>query len=164
MSPRIDCVLPYQEAALLAEAHKTSTITTEDYVEDGTRLVAYVPPSLRNRIERACAQAGTAFADEAPKLASRARRGTGDKSAKALSKRKRAVAQRTRHGLVQRGQSESELNVCAARRARPGAKRAVARWRARALADEPWREHRAKVLCQALLRVESNGDMAGLVG
>ena len=111
MSPRIDCVLPYPEAALLAEAHKTSTITTEDYVEDGTRLVAYVPPSLRNRIERACAQAGTAFSDEAPKLASRARRGTGDKSAKALSKRKRAVAQRTREADEIGDIPEAELDI-----------------------------------------------------
>ena len=53
---RVDCVLPYACAALLAEVHKTGTIETEEYVDDGTRLVAYVPPSLRNRLEKACSK------------------------------------------------------------------------------------------------------------
>ena len=50
---RVDCVLPYSCAALLAEVHKTGTIEVEDYVDDGTRIVAYVPASLRNRLEKA---------------------------------------------------------------------------------------------------------------
>ena len=50
---RVDCVLPYSCAALLAEVHKTGTIEVEEYVADGTRLVAYVPGSLRNRLEKA---------------------------------------------------------------------------------------------------------------
>ena len=53
MCSKVDCVLPYQEAALLAEAHKTATIELEEYVEDGTHLIAYVPSSLRNRLEKA---------------------------------------------------------------------------------------------------------------
>lgn len=67
MAIEVDCVLPYAEAALLAETHKTSTITTEEYVEQGTRLVAFVPASLRNRLEKACNAAGTPFAaDKVP--------------------------------------------------------------------------------------------------
>jgi len=57
----VDCVIPYAEAALLAELHKTSTISTEEYVEKGTRVVAHVPRSLRNRLEKACATAATPF-------------------------------------------------------------------------------------------------------
>lgn len=49
---KVDCVLPYAEAALLAEVHKTGTIVSEEYVDDGTHLVSYVPTSLRNRIEK----------------------------------------------------------------------------------------------------------------
>jgi len=48
---KVDCVIPYAEAALLAEVHKTSTITLEEYDEGGTHVIAYVPPSLRNRLE-----------------------------------------------------------------------------------------------------------------
>ena len=66
LSTRVECVLPYAEAALLAEVHKTGTIETEEYVDDGTRLVAYVPDSLRNRLSRACAAAGSCFEDDAP--------------------------------------------------------------------------------------------------
>ena len=64
LSSKIQCVLPYSESALLAEAHKAGTIESEEYVEDGTRLVAYVPPSLRNRVQRACELAGTEFVIE----------------------------------------------------------------------------------------------------
>ena len=68
---RIECVLPYAEAALLAETHKVGTIQSEEYAEDGTRLVAYVPASLRNRIATACELAGTSFEDEAPTTTSK---------------------------------------------------------------------------------------------
>ena len=59
---KVDCVLPYAEAALLAEVHKTGTITTEEYVDIGTHIVAYVPSSLRNRLERAASD----FSSESP--------------------------------------------------------------------------------------------------
>ena len=68
---RIECILPYAEAALLAETHKVGTIQSEEYAEDGTRLVAYVPASLRNRIATACELAGTSFEDEAPTTTSK---------------------------------------------------------------------------------------------
>ena len=55
-------MLPYAEAALLAEVHKTGTIVTEEYVDDGTHLVSYVPTSLRNRIEKRA----TSFSEESP--------------------------------------------------------------------------------------------------
>ena len=61
MSIQVECVLPYAEAALLAEVHKTGTISTEEYVDKGTRLVAAVPLSLRNRLEKACVTAATPF-------------------------------------------------------------------------------------------------------
>lgn len=61
MAIEINCVLPYAEAALLAELHKSSTITCEEYVEEGTKVAAHVPFSLRNRIEKACMKAGTEF-------------------------------------------------------------------------------------------------------
>ena len=53
--------LNLDEAALLAEVHKTGTISTEEYVDKGTRLVAAVPLSLRNRLEKACVTAATPF-------------------------------------------------------------------------------------------------------
>ena len=55
-------MLPYAEAALLAEVHKTGTIVTEEYVDDGTRVVAFAPRSLRGRLRKACKEAGTPFA------------------------------------------------------------------------------------------------------
>jgi len=64
LSTRVECVLPYADAALLAEVHKSGTIETEEYVSDGTRLVAFVPVSLRNRLATACERAGLPFAAE----------------------------------------------------------------------------------------------------
>ncbi len=55
MTARVSCVVPYSAAALLAEVHKTSTIEEEEFADEGTRIVAFVPPSLRNRLEKACA-------------------------------------------------------------------------------------------------------------
>ena len=80
LSSRIECVLPYAESALLAEVHKAGTIESEEYVEDGTDLVAYVPSSLRNRLGRACEQAGTRFEADGPALsASREKAESGAK-------------------------------------------------------------------------------------
>ena len=64
MAIEVDCVLPYSEAALLAEVHKMGTITVEEYVEQGTHVVAHVPLSLRNRLEKACTLVGAPFASE----------------------------------------------------------------------------------------------------
>ena len=69
MAIEVDCVLPYAEAALLAEVHKTGTISVEEYVEAGTHLVAHVPASLRNRLEKACSRSATAF--ETPQVGRR---------------------------------------------------------------------------------------------
>ena len=63
---RVDCVLPYAASAVLAEVHKAGTISLEEYVTDGTHLVAHVPTSLRNRIEKTCQSEGLAFDAEAP--------------------------------------------------------------------------------------------------
>ena len=41
---------------------QAGTIDVEEYVEDGTHVVAYVPTSLRNRLEKAA----TSFSDERP--------------------------------------------------------------------------------------------------
>lgn len=97
---KVDCVLPYAQAALLAEVHKVccsptshgvtaffvsalliaycttrgrvlpfvtlaqaGTIALEEYVDDGTHLIAYVPISLRNRLEKAA----SIFSGEQPK-------------------------------------------------------------------------------------------------
>jgi len=69
----IDCVLPYSAAALLAEVHKTGTISVEEYAAAGTRLVAHVPPSLCNRIERECRGSDSAFRARKSRRASGAR-------------------------------------------------------------------------------------------
>ena len=61
LAVKVDCVVPYAEAALLAEVRATSTISEEDFVEQGTRFVAYVPPDLRNRLDKVCRAAGTPF-------------------------------------------------------------------------------------------------------
>ena len=61
MSIKVECVLPYAEAGLLAAVHKVGSIQTEEFVDAGTSLVAFVPASLRNRLEAACKLAGTDF-------------------------------------------------------------------------------------------------------
>ncbi|EKX34019.1 hypothetical protein GUITHDRAFT_147529 [Guillardia theta CCMP2712] len=50
LSVMIECLLPYSASDLLAEIHKVGTIIQEDFQESGTRVVAYVPPSLRNKL------------------------------------------------------------------------------------------------------------------
>merc|ERR1719313_1236995 len=72
MAIEIDCVVPYAQAALVAEVRATSTISAEEYVEEGTRVVAYVPVDLRNRLATACAAAETPFsAADAPATSSK---------------------------------------------------------------------------------------------
>jgi len=52
LSSKVECMLPYSAGDLLHEIHKTGTVVTEAYVEAGTRVVAYVPPSLAGRLQR----------------------------------------------------------------------------------------------------------------
>jgi len=51
MTVVVECLIPYNEGGLLAEVHKVGTIIDEDYQEGGTHVTAYVPPSLRNKLE-----------------------------------------------------------------------------------------------------------------
>ena len=48
----VECVIPYSAGDLLSEVHKVGTIIDEDYREEGTHVTAYVPPSLRNKLEK----------------------------------------------------------------------------------------------------------------
>lgn len=57
----IDCVLPYSEAALVAEVKRSGTVEREEYTAAGTAIAARVPVSVRNRIEKACQAASTHF-------------------------------------------------------------------------------------------------------
>lgn len=50
MTVVVECVIPYSNGDLLAEVHKAGTIIGEDYLEHGTHVTAYVPPSLRNKL------------------------------------------------------------------------------------------------------------------
>ncbi|KAJ1468696.1 P-loop containing nucleoside triphosphate hydrolase protein, partial [Baffinella frigidus] len=45
----VECHLPYSAGDVLAEIHKVGTVLDEDFRADGTRVRAYVPPSLRNK-------------------------------------------------------------------------------------------------------------------
>jgi len=88
LSSKVECVLPYSEAALLAAVHKTGTIISEEYADDGTALVAFVPASLRNRMGKACERAGNAFEQEAPEVGGRVRAEGGSKRMKPRAKRR----------------------------------------------------------------------------
>ena len=37
---------------ILAEIHKVGTVLEEEFLADGTRVRAYVPPSLRNKLQQ----------------------------------------------------------------------------------------------------------------
>ena len=52
LAVRVECRVPYAAGELLAEVHKTGTVVEEEYEPAGTRVVAFVPPSLRNRLKR----------------------------------------------------------------------------------------------------------------
>jgi GTP-binding protein HflX len=62
LATKVDCVIPYREAWALNQVHTSGTVETEEYLEDGTRVVAYVPPSLRNRLKKIAA----VFSEESP--------------------------------------------------------------------------------------------------
>jgi len=50
---RVDCTVPWSEAALVAEVKKVGRMEVEEYLEDGTHLIAYVPESLAGRLRKA---------------------------------------------------------------------------------------------------------------
>ena len=43
--------MPYKYGEFLAKIHKVGTVLEEDFAESGTRIVAYLPPSLRNKLQ-----------------------------------------------------------------------------------------------------------------
>ena len=122
LSSKIQCVLPYSESALLAEAHKAGTIESEEYVEDGTRLVAYVPPSLRNRVQRACELAGTEFVIEGEAAAAAGGGGVDaveeEDAAAPLKRKRRAAAEVQMNEEAAAADDEEEVTTSSLRRKR----------------------------------------------
>lgn len=53
LTVHLECLLPYSAGDLLAEVHKTGTVELEEYEESGTRITAFVPISLKNKIVKA---------------------------------------------------------------------------------------------------------------
>jgi len=47
----VECTVPYSAGDFLAKIHKVGTVLEEDYASAGTRIVAYLPPSLRNKLQ-----------------------------------------------------------------------------------------------------------------
>ena len=60
----VECTVPYSAGDFLAKIHKVGTVLEEEYATSGTRIVAYLPPSLRNKLQAhaACACAPHAHA------------------------------------------------------------------------------------------------------
>jgi len=50
-SVQVDFLLPWDKGNLLAEVHKAGSILSEEFTDKGTRVKAFVPYSLRNRLE-----------------------------------------------------------------------------------------------------------------
>jgi GTP-binding protein HflX len=46
----IDTVIPYKNAAIIAEIRRTGQLISEEYTEDGIAVKARVPRALTNRI------------------------------------------------------------------------------------------------------------------
>jgi GTP-binding protein HflX len=46
---RVDTVIPYKDAALVAEIRKTGQLLSEEYEEDGVHVKAYVPRALADK-------------------------------------------------------------------------------------------------------------------
>uniref|UniRef100_A0A7S0THY0 Uncharacterized protein n=1 Tax=Hemiselmis andersenii TaxID=464988 RepID=A0A7S0THY0_HEMAN len=51
LNAMVSCLVPYAKGDLLNDIHTVGTIVEEEFVEEGTRVVAYVPPSLRGRLK-----------------------------------------------------------------------------------------------------------------
>lgn len=49
----VECRIPYNAGNMLADIRKSGTITEEIYGPSGTQVVAFVPPSLRNKLQAA---------------------------------------------------------------------------------------------------------------
>ena len=47
----VDAVIPYKDAALVAEIRKTGQLLSEEYEEEGVHIKAYVPRALADRWE-----------------------------------------------------------------------------------------------------------------
>jgi len=47
----VETTLPYKAGEFLGKIHKVGTILEEEYAEAGTKIVAYLPPSLRNKLQ-----------------------------------------------------------------------------------------------------------------
>jgi len=47
----VDAVIPYRDAALVAEIRKTGQLLMEEYEEDGVHIKAYVPRALADKWE-----------------------------------------------------------------------------------------------------------------
>jgi len=47
----VECTVPYSAGDFLAKIHKVGTVLEEEYATSGTRIVAYLPPSLRNKLQ-----------------------------------------------------------------------------------------------------------------
>ena len=48
----VDAVIPYKDAALVAEIRKNGQLLSEEYEEDGVHIKAYVPRALANKMGR----------------------------------------------------------------------------------------------------------------
>lgn len=51
LNAMVSCLVPYSKGDLLNEIHKVGTIVEEEFLGEGTRVVAYVPPSLRGKLK-----------------------------------------------------------------------------------------------------------------
>ena len=47
---KVEELLPYSAGDLLSEIHQTGTILEEEFESTGTRVVAYVPPSIYGKL------------------------------------------------------------------------------------------------------------------
>ena len=47
----VDAVIPYKDAALVAEIRKTGQLLSEEYEEEGVHIKAYVPRALADKWE-----------------------------------------------------------------------------------------------------------------
>ena len=69
-SVQVECRIPYSAGDVLAEIRKVGTVVEEAYGPSGTQLVAYVPQSLRNRLQLG----GFARRDGAPRAPKKSKR------------------------------------------------------------------------------------------
>ena len=52
MNPKVEVLLPYSEGNLVSEIHQTGTVLEEEFEANGTRIVAYVPPSVYGKLRK----------------------------------------------------------------------------------------------------------------